>query len=190
MNVPSSGVAGESPTPIAVVLPALITVTNAVAAFPTITDRLLGRTAAASACNVKISPSATSAWTSPKPESKSKPAGPMLMAVFSSAAAIVGAARAGCFCSINAATPAACGTAADVPGNLENPWTVVTTPSGATISGFRRITGVARRWPAVANRIRVPPADEYESSTGGVTPNPGVLWKSAAPTAIASAEFG
>ena len=84
--------------------------------------------------------------------------------------------------------PAACGVAADVPkkfgyeasfwqeafvvgsspvdgyGGLSeasvNPRNVVLTPSGPTKSGFWRTSGVARRVPAVVNRIGAPPCEE------------------------------
>ena len=81
----SNGVAREISTPIAGLGPALIAVAKAVAAVPTITDRLLGRTAAASGIRVDTIPRAASAWISPKPLSKSKPGDPMSMAVCSSA---------------------------------------------------------------------------------------------------------
>src|SRR5215470_233745 len=98
----------------------------------------------------------------------------MSTAVVLNAAAVVTGARAGCFCNINATTPATCGADADVPGKGEKGGTVVLTSSGPMTSGFRRTTGVARRWPAVSKKIGVPPAEENVSSTGGVTPKAGV----------------
>jgi hypothetical protein len=52
---------------------------------------------------------------------------------------------------------------------------VVSVPSGATISGFRRISGIAKRLPAVSKRIGVDPHEENSSKSGGETPNSGVL---------------
>src|SRR5215510_7100290 len=85
-------------------------------------------------------------------------------------------------CNIEAATAAACGTAADVPkkfgkpsGSTSRPKNVVLAPSGATISGFRRICGIAKRLPAVSKIIGVDPAEENRSKSGRETPNSGVL---------------
>ena len=83
---------------------------------------------------------------------------------------------------MSAATPAACGAAAEVPtkfgkrvpsGSLP-PKNVVSAPSGAVIAGCSRTSGVAIRFPAVSKRMGLPPADENASMTGGVTPNAGV----------------
>src|SRR5262245_1645507 len=92
--------------------------------------------------------------------------------------------------SINAATAAACGAAADVPKKFGKlvPSTsheegiegelgqknVVSVPSGATILGFRRLLGIAKRLPAVLKRMGVGPAEENGSKRGGETPNSGV----------------
>ena len=80
--------------------------------------------------------------------------------------------------SISAATAAAWGAAADVPKKFGKPYglareskrgqkNVVSVPSGATISGFRRICGIAKRLPAVSKRIGVGPAEENGSKSGG-----------------------
>jgi hypothetical protein len=97
----------------------------------------------------------------------------------------------GSACNIKAATAAACGAAADVPKKFGKPLqstsqeegvegeggqkNVVSVPSGATISGFRRISGIAKRLPAVSKRIGVDPHEENSSKSGGETPNSGVL---------------
>jgi hypothetical protein len=81
-------------------------------------------------------------------------------------------------CSISAATPAACGAAAEVPKKLgklrlfwhsarpepmllrTKPRKVLLTPSGPTKSGFWRTTGVASFAPLASNRIGEPPCEE------------------------------
>src|SRR5437870_3202998 len=54
--------------------------------------------------------------------------------------------------------------------SLSKPKNVVSPPSGAVMSGVCRMTGEARRLPAVSKRIGVPPAEEKDSTTGGLTP--------------------
>src|SRR5215831_20265803 len=121
---------------------------------------------------------------SPNPLLLSKPGAPISIAVLSRVLYIWAGIRVGLSCKSNAATPAAWGAAADVPKKLENPGTVVTTPSGATISGLSaRGSGVASRLPARSNRMGVVPDEEKNSKTGGKTPNTGVLKYAAAPTA-------
>src|SRR4029077_3077560 len=95
----------------------------------------------------------------------------------------------------NAATAAAWGAAADVPKKFGNPSpsvsvpkNVVSTPSGAMISGLsERASGVASRLPDKSNRIGVVPDEEKDSKTGGETPKAGVLEYRTAPTASAAA---
>src|SRR5262245_45325018 len=112
----------------------------------------------------------------PDPVSLSKPGVPISIAVFSRLLYNLDGVRVGLACKSNAATPAAWGAAADVPKKLENPGTVVTTPSGATISGLSaRGLGVDSRLPARSNRMGVVPDDEKNSETGGETPKAGVL---------------
>src|SRR5262245_62561193 len=124
---------------------------------------------------------------SPNPLLLSKPGAPISIAVFSRVLYIWAGVTVGLFCKSNAATPAACGAAADVPKKLENPGTVVATPSGATISGLSaRGSGVDSRLPARSNRIGVAPDEEKEFKTGGDNPNCGVLKYAAAPTASAT----
>src|SRR5262245_45266281 len=66
------------------------------------------------------------------------------------------------------------------------PKNVVFVPSGATISGLSA-RGSRVGAPATVNRIGVVPAEENDSSSGGETPNAGVLKNGAAPTASAPA---
>ena len=126
--------------------------------------------------------SAASAWMRPNPESLSKPAGRMFRAVLCRVDSTWAGVMDGSACRINAATPAACGAAADVPKKLgkpspsmSTPKNVVSAPSGATISGlFAQGSGVPSRVPAVLNRIGVFPPEEKNSRIGGLTPNSGV----------------
>ena len=63
-----------------------------------------------------------------------------------------------------------------LPGSaMSEPKKVVLAPSGAMMRGLLRKMGLARRVPAVSNRIGVPPADEEPSASGGLTPKAGVL---------------
>ncbi|MDQ3581446.1 MAG: hypothetical protein M3495_07440 [Pseudomonadota bacterium] len=84
---------------------------------------------------------------------------------------------------IKAATPAACGAAAEVPKKFGKPSAsgstpgmknVVLAPSGAVIAGCARTSGVASRFPAVSKKMGVPPAEEDVSMSGGLCPNAGV----------------
>jgi len=84
---------------------------------------------------------------------------------------------------MSAATPTACGAAAEVPKkfgkpvpSVSLPKNVVSTPSGAVMSGCWRTSGVASRFPAVLNRMGVPPAEENASMSGGFCPNADVSW--------------
>src|SRR4051812_9367690 len=97
---------------------------------------------------------------------------------------------------MRAATAATCGADADVPKKLGRPLPseagpgekkVVSAPSGPTTPGWSRVTGEPRRLPAVSKQMAVPPADENDSSTAGLTPKPGVFVYRAAPTPIAPA---
>src|SRR5580698_9157108 len=99
----------------------------------------------------------------------------------------------GFLCSSSAAAPATCGVAADVPkksGKLAlsehwpdpnapstKPRKVLLTPSGPTMSGFWRVTGVASAVPVASNRIGSPPLAEKGSSCAGDTPHRGVLYQ-------------
>ena len=90
-----------------------------------------------------------------------------------------------------AATPAACGAAAEVPKKLgkmspsiafpsANPkLTVVFTPFGATKSGLFLFTPF----------IKTPPLDEKEAIVGGFIPKAGVFLYKTAPTAMAFSAF-
>src|SRR3954464_3984853 len=106
-------------------------------------------------------------------------------------------AAEGLACFRSAAMAAACGAAALVPKKLGkaspslswNPKKEVLTPSTATICGFFRVIGLARRVPLVEKRIGVFPEEEYFSSTPGATPYSGVSNQAAAPTAMAPAAF-
>ncbi len=85
---------------------------------------------------------------------------------------------------MSAATPAACDAAAEVPKKFGKPVesesfppkNVVSTPSGAVMSGCWRTSGMASRLPAVSKRMGVPPADENVSMSGGFWPKLGVSW--------------
>src|SRR5437762_1557321 len=89
---------------------------------------------------------------------------------------------AGLACLRRAAMAAACGAAALVPKKLGKvspslswkPKKEVLTPSTATICGFLRVRGLARRVPLRSKRMGVLPAEEYFSSTGGAAPYSGV----------------
>ena len=121
----------------------------------------------------------------------------MGMALAASAEPISIGVRSGCRESSSAATPAACGAAAEVPKNsgkvpgaaAPGGKNVVSTPSGALMSGLRRMIGTASRLPDRSKKMGVPPADEDVASTGGLTPNAGVSSKLTAPTAIAPSAF-
>ena len=91
--------------------------------------------------------------------------------------------NAGFASNIRAATAAAWGAAADVPKKLGNeseskpisvPKKVVLVPSTATIWGLKRTSGAAFRLPSLLNRMGVGPAEEKDSSRGGLTSNSGV----------------
>ena len=106
------------------------------------------------------------------------------MAVVSRISYTLSGAVLGTACNIKAATAAACEAAADVPEKLGKPSASISNPgmknvvlvlSGATISGLRRICGIAKRWPAVSKMIGVDPAEENGSKSGGKTPNSRVL---------------
>lgn len=112
-------------------------------------------------------PIAASAWTSPPPVSKSKPAVAMSIALPSRAALTWPATDPGLASSSSAASPAACGAAADVPKNSSTPSpsaslkkNVVSTPSTAVISGLGRTSGAAFADPLALKNSGVPPRDE------------------------------
>src|SRR5262249_37387966 len=136
-----------------------------------------------SGVTLTIDARARSAWIKPNPRSKSTPGGPLRLAVVSRISYTLAGSMVGTACNIRAATAAACGAAADVPKKFGKPSgstsrlpkNVVLAPSGATISGFTRICGIAKRLPAVSKMIGVDPAEENGSRSGGETPNSGVL---------------
>src|SRR5215470_14769374 len=129
----------------------------------------------------------------PNPLSLSNPGVPMSIAVLSKLVYSLAGTALGLDCKSKAATAAACGAAAEVPKKFGNPVpsvsepkNVVSTPSGATISGFwERGSGVASRLPDTSNKIGVAPDEEKDSKIGGETLNAGVLEYRAAPTASA-----
>src|SRR5215469_13181631 len=93
-------------------------------------------------------------------------------AVDSRSAVISAGVRAGLACSINAATPAASGAAAEVPLNGLN--TLVVEASGAVKFTLFRISGEARRVPFESNRNSPRPTEE-NGSRASVPPKAGVL---------------
>jgi hypothetical protein len=64
---------------------------------------------------------AASAWISPAPESLSNPAAPMSIAEACNALCTWAGVALGLACNMMAATPAACGAAADVPKKSSMP---------------------------------------------------------------------
>jgi hypothetical protein len=90
--------------------------------------------------------------------------------------------RVGTRLFMSAATPAACGAAAEVPTKFGKPVpsgsippkNVVSAPSGAVMSGCWRTSGGASRCPAVSKRMGLPPAEEKPSMRGGFAPKAGV----------------
>src|SRR5262245_17212880 len=132
-------------------------VANAVAGFPTTTDRLIGKTAAASVRPIG-DVSTLTASARPDPKLASNPAAPRSRAVALRAPArACGLVPGPMRCSAMAATAAAWGAAADVPKNGLKPGRLVATPSTAFRSGLVRVCGSG-------NRMVTGPA-ELKSST-------------------------